>query len=125
MSRPRIAIAGFQHETNTFCPLPTPFEEFENGSAWPGLTRGQDVIDVFSTMNIPLGGFVNAATDMDLIPILWTAAEPSSYVATDAFDRITGMICDGIRDAGEIDAVYLDLHGAMVTEDHDDGEGEV
>lgn len=125
MSRPRIAIAGFQHETNTFCPLPTPFEEFEQGSAWPGLTRGQAVIDVFSSMNIPIGGFINAAADMDLVPILWTAAEPSSYVTTDAFDRITGMICDGIREAGEIDGVYLDLHGAMVTEDFDDGEGEV
>ena len=125
MSRPRIAIAGFQHETNTFCPIPTPFEEFENGSAWPGLTRGQAVIDVFSTMNIPIGGFINAAKDMDLVPILWTAAEPSSYVETGAFDRITGMICDGIREAGEIDGVYLDLHGAMVTEAHDDGEGEV
>ncbi len=125
MSRPRIAIAGFQHETNTFCPLPTPFEEFENGSAWPGLTRGQAVIDVFSSMNIPIGGFMNAATGMDLVPVLWTAAEPSSYVATDAFDRITGMICDGIRGAGEIDGVYLDLHGAMVTEAFDDGEGEI
>src|SRR6201996_2941634 len=32
---------------------------------------------------------------------------------------------DGIAAAGPIDAVYLDLHGAMVTEHFDDGEGEV
>ena len=32
---------------------------------------------------------------------------------------------DGIRAAGPLDAVYLDLHGAMVTEHLDDGEGEV
>src|SRR5204863_1530011 len=31
---------------------------------------------------------------------------------------------DGIAAAGPIDAVYLDLHGAMVTEHYDDGEGE-
>jgi microcystin degradation protein MlrC len=34
------------------------------------------------------------------------------------------MIVDGIRDARP-DAVYLDLHGAMVTEHLDDGEGEI
>ena len=32
---------------------------------------------------------------------------------------------DGIAAAGPLDAVYLDLHGAMVTEHLDDGEGEV
>src|SRR6266481_5419929 len=35
------------------------------------------------------------------------------------------MIVDGIKAAGSIDAVYLDLHGAMVTEHLDDGEGEI
>src|SRR5258707_657563 len=32
---------------------------------------------------------------------------------------------DGIAAAGRLDAVYLDLHGAMVTEHLDDGEGEI
>jgi microcystin degradation protein MlrC len=32
---------------------------------------------------------------------------------------------EGIRSAGPLDAVYLDLHGAMVTEHFDDGEGEI
>ena len=32
---------------------------------------------------------------------------------------------DGIKAAGPLDAVYLDLHGAMVTEHLDDGEGEI
>ena len=32
---------------------------------------------------------------------------------------------DGIAAAGPLDAVYLDLHGAMVTEHLDDGEGEI
>src|SRR6202008_1204791 len=34
-------------------------------------------------------------------------------------------IVDGIATAGPIDAVYLDLHGAMVAEHLDDGEGEI
>ena len=43
-------------------------------------------------------------------------------VTADAFDTITGMIVDRITALGEIDAVYLDLHGAMVTDAFDDGD---
>src|SRR5690242_11692723 len=32
---------------------------------------------------------------------------------------------DGLASAGPLDAVYLDLHGAMVAEHFDDGEGEI
>ncbi|MEY8840554.1 M81 family metallopeptidase, partial [Cribrihabitans sp. XS_ASV171] len=55
--------------------------------------------------------------------ILWCAAEPSGPVTDEAFDTIAGHILDGIRDAGSLDALYLDLHGAMITDSHDDGEG--
>ncbi|MGI9464767.1 MAG: M81 family metallopeptidase, partial [Aestuariivirgaceae bacterium] len=125
MNRPRIAIAGFQHETNTFTPIPTPFAVFEEGGAWPGLQKGGDVIDVLAGLNIPVGGFIGEANDFDLVPIAWAAAEPGSYVTDDAFDRISGMIVDGIAAAGALDGVYLDLHGAMVTQSHDDGEAEI
>ena len=125
MSRPRIAIAGFQHETNTFAPMPTRFEDFARGGAWPELITGRQVIEVFAGLNIPLGGFIGAAGGFDLVPVLWAGAEPGGYVEQSGFDRIAGMICDGIAAAGDIDGVYLDLHGAMVTEDFEDGEGEL
>jgi microcystin degradation protein MlrC len=125
MTRPRIAIAGFQHETNTFAPMPTTFEDFAHGGAWPGLTLGTEVIKVFTGLNIPIGGFIAASHGADLVPVLWAGAEPGGYVEQVAFDRIAEMICDGIAAAKGIDAVYLDLHGAMVTEDFEDGEGEL
>ncbi|MEM9059516.1 MAG: M81 family metallopeptidase [Pseudomonadota bacterium] len=124
--RPRIAIAGFQHETNTFAPVATGFADFEDGGGWPGLTRGADVLTTFRGLNIPLSGFLSAAEPKaELVPILWTSAEPAAQVSRDAFDRITGMILDGITAAGPLDGIYLDLHGAMVTENHDDGEVEI
>ena len=71
MSRLKFAVAGFQHETNTFAPMPTLYEDFVIGGAWPGLTEGQAVIDVFSGLNTPLGGFIDAAKDKaDVHPIL-------------------------------------------------------
>jgi len=123
--RPRIAIAGFQHETNTFAPFGATFQDFKNGDGWPALTLGADILSVFPPVNIPIGGFINAATGFDLVPIAWASAEPCSYVSDDAFDRMSDLICDGITKAGHVDGVYLDLHGAMVSESHEDGEGEL
>jgi microcystin degradation protein MlrC len=124
----RVAIAGFQHETNTFAPTRATLDLFIRGEGWPPLTEGKDIVEVFSPMNIPIGGFMNAARPKgwELHPIVWAAAAPSSYVSTEAFEYIAGKILNGIAALkGRIDAVYLDLHGAMVTEAHEDGEGEL
>ncbi len=125
MTKPRIAIAGFQHETNTFAPMPTRLVDFETPGAWPGLTKGQDVIDVFSDLNIPIGGFISAGEEFELVPILWANSEPSGYVQQSAYDAITTMICDALTAAGPLDGIYFDLHGAMTTEDFEDGQGEL
>ncbi len=124
----RIAIAGFQHETNTFAPTVATYEEFEKRDAWPELLVGDQVLTRMVEVNIPIAGFVDAArrtTDWDLIPILWCSAEPSSYVTDDAYERIVSRMLDGIQEAGDINAIYLDLHGAMVVQSHEDGEGEL
>ncbi len=123
----RIAIAGFQHETNTFAPARADFADFEKADAWPGLTRGKAIIDEMAGMNLPITGFVEAAqaAGAELVPLLWCSAEPCSYVTEAAYERVAAMICDGLAAAGRFDAVYLDLHGAMVAEHLEDGEGEL
>ncbi|KAG0736467.1 hypothetical protein G6F24_018334 [Rhizopus arrhizus] len=60
-----------------------------------------------------------------LVPTTWAAASPSGPVTRDAFERISAMILQGLSAAMPLDGVYLDLHGAMVTEHLDDGEGEL
>ena len=124
----RIAVAGFQHETNTFGATRAGFRDFEEADAWPGLLRGAEVVPGTAGINLPMAGFVEraaAAPRVELAPILWCSAEPSAHVTDDAFERVGAMILDGIRDAGAIDGIYLDLHGAMVTESFEDGEGEL
>lgn len=123
----RIAIGGFQHETNTFAPYKAPFDEFVKTDGWPGLTVGDELFSVMAGLNIPISGFMQAAQKdkHQLIPILWCSAEPCSYVTADAFERVAGMFCEALQNAGELDAVYLDLHGAMVVETFEDGEGEL
>ena len=123
---PRVAIAGFQHESNSFAAFPTKYADFLRADSWPGLTRADAVIETFAGLNIPIGGVIAAAPpSWDLVPLLWASAEPAGPLEDEAFERITDMICDGLRAAGDLDGVYLDLHGAMMTQSLEDGEGEI
>ena len=120
-----ILIAGFQHETNTFAPSKAAYENFERGEGFPMMSRGQDML-ALRDVNIPAGGFIRAAEARGhaLVPVIWAGASPSAHVTRDAFERIAGEIVEAAR-TRDFDAVYLDLHGAMVAEDFDDGEGEL
>ena len=122
----RILIGGFQHETNTFAPSKAPYENFVREGGWPGLRRGAAIFETMVDRNLPIAGFIEhmKGTRHQLVPSAWAACEPSAHVTEDAFERIAGMIVDAVRDE-KPDAVYLDLHGAMVTEHLDDGEGEL
>ncbi|MCA7954846.1 M81 family metallopeptidase [Burkholderia seminalis] len=118
-----ILIAGFQHETNTFAPSKAAYANFERGEGFPAMVRGDDVL-ALRDVNIPAGGFIAAAErrGWTLLPVIWAGASPSAHVTEDAFERIAGEILAAVRRGG-YDAVYLDLHGAMVAEHTDDGEG--
>jgi len=123
----RIAVGGFLHETNTFAPSKAGYADFVHGGGWPAMTQGADVLKTMRDINVGLSGFVEAAEAQgwELLPTIFAAASPSAHVTEDAYERIAKVIVDGIRNAEPLDAVYLDLHGAMVTEHLDDGEGEI
>ncbi|WP_110643025.1 M81 family metallopeptidase [Salinicola sp. CPA57] len=127
MSQPRIAVGGFLHETNTFAPSPATYEDFLRGGGAPPLSEGEAIFDAVANSNIGLCGFIDApeARTWSLIPTLWTAASPSAHVTQDAFERIAARLLAAIDRAMPLDGVYLDLHGAMITQHFDDGEGEL
>jgi microcystin degradation protein MlrC len=118
----RIAVGGFLHETNTFAPTKAAHDDFARSMA-----LGGDVLRNIRRVNIGLAGFIEDAEALgwEVVPTLFCYANPSAHVAKDAYERIAKVIVDGIASAGAIDGVYLDLHGAMVTEHFDDGEGEI
>ena len=124
-----LFIAGFQHETNTFAPSLADWEAFNRGDAFPAYIRGEAMQTQFTGVNIPVGGFIDAAKrhGWQLWPSVWAGASPSSYVTRDAFERIATDLLQDLKQALSqgIDAVYLDLHGAAVAEHADDAEGEL
>ncbi|WP_447773152.1 M81 family metallopeptidase [Variovorax boronicumulans] len=126
----KVFIAGFQHETNTFAPSKADWAAFNAGSSFPPYRRGAAIVEAYAGRNIPVGGFIDAAREKgwSLVPSAWAGATPSAHVTEDAFERISGAITEDLAAAladGGIDAVYLDLHGAAVTEHLEDPEGEL
>lgn len=123
----RIAVGGFQHETNTFAPQRATWDDFLRADAWPGFVRGPELIAAVEGFNIPIAGAVKALQGLghDPVPLCWCSAPPSSYVERDAYEKVAGWIVEDLRSQGPFDAVYLDLHGAMVAEHVEDGEGEL
>src|SRR5689334_22858963 len=123
----RIAVGGFLHETNTFAPTKATYDAFVHGGGFPRMALGESILKTVRRINVGLAGFIEAAEaeGWDLVPTIFAGATPSAHVTEDAFERIAKVMIDSLAAAGPLDAVYLDLHGAMVTEHLDDGEGEI
>ncbi|HVF65240.1 MAG TPA: M81 family metallopeptidase [Casimicrobiaceae bacterium] len=122
-----IAVGGFQHETNTFAPSKADYAAFEDGGGWPEITFDDAIAPRLAGANIPAAGAFDTlhAKGHRTFGLVWGAASPSAHVTRDAFERVAARMLARLNDAGPIDGVYLDLHGAMVTEHLDDGEGEL
>ncbi|TBR29345.1 MAG: M81 family peptidase, partial [Reyranella sp.] len=123
----RIAVGGFQHETNTFAPQQATWEEFVRADAWPPLLRGSEMIAGVEGFNIPIAGAVKKLAELghEIVPLAWAAAAPASYVTEDAYEKMWALFEEDLEKHGPFDAIYLDLHGAMVAEHTEDGEGEL
>ncbi|MGJ4945403.1 M81 family metallopeptidase [Bradyrhizobium sp. HKCCYLS1011] len=123
----RIAIGGLLHETNTFAPTKAGYHAFMHGSGAASIADAASVLTTMRNINAGQSGFIAEAEarGWDLVPTIACFASPSAHVTEDAFERIVGVMIDRIKAAGAVDGVYLDLHGAMVTEHLDDGEGEI
>ena len=119
----KLVIAQMKHETNTFSPVPTPLTRFGHGGTLP--PRGAAAIAVYRGTGSAMGAFIDLAEQAGAeynVPIA-AAAWPSGPVDDAAFEAICAAIVDAV--AQGCDAVLLDLHGAMVTQTFDDGEGEL
>jgi microcystin degradation protein MlrC len=119
----KLVLAQMKHETNTFSPVPTPLARFAHGRARP--PEGREAYEDFKGTGTALGAFIDAAEQAGAEVVLPIAAQawPSGRVEQGAFEYISGRIVDAVKQG--CDAVLLDLHGAMVTERFDDGEGEL
>jgi microcystin degradation protein MlrC len=115
----RLLIAMMKHETNTFSPVPTPLARF-------GPLHGDAAIRAYRGTGTGLGAYLDLAEQegAEIILPIAAGASPSGPVEEAAYKHITDTICEAAARGG-FDGIMLDLHGAMVTERLEDGEGEL
>ena len=121
----KIVVAIMQHETNTFSGLTTQLKDFAQPLGFDEPPCGQAAIDFFSGTQMAIGGYLDLLSneDVEIVVPLAAYAEPSAAVEDSAFETMSARICDAV--AKGCDGIMLDLHGAMVTKSHFDGEGEL
>ena len=119
----RIFVAMVSHETNTFSTIPTDRGQFEARD----LRYGGEILEVYRGTGTCLGGMIAVAEQrgLTLLPSVAASASPAGRVTTDIFQAVKDRLLADLRAAGPLDGVLLDLHGAMVLEGLDDGEGDL
>lgn len=124
----KIVSGGIQHETNTFATVPTTLEDFQRDSeCGEDLQGGELLHKMYLGTGTIHGGYLDeaAARGIEIEPVLNVRAQPAGPVQQNAFQHMLQLLLDRIGAAGPCDAVALDLHGAMVTEDEEDAEGTI
>src|SRR3954471_20607310 len=124
----RLLIAMMKHETNTFSPVPTPLARFgpSYSEGGPGPLYGDAAVRAYRGTGSGLGAYLDLAEreGAEVVLPIAAGAPPSRPVEDSAFEHMAGTICDAVGKGG-FDGIMLDLHGAMVTESFEDGEGEL
>ena len=121
----RVLTGEIAHETNTFSVVPTTMENFRKrvfltANEIPAQRRGT---------RSEFGATFEAADKYGwtLSHPLAASANPSGTVTRDTFETLTALLLAGADSGpnGNIDGALLHLHGAMVAEGFEDGEGEI
>lgn len=111
----RIAVLNFAHETVTFLPNDTTYDDF----IYTGSPAKGEALLGWEPRSY-MGGFVKVAREhagVELVGIespLWPkTGTGSGWITQDAYERFLGRQLAELKAGGKWDGVYLALHGAM------------
>ena len=117
---PRILVCECKQEISSFNPVLGRYEDF-------AVSFGQQLIDVHRGVGSEMGGALTVfgkQPDVEIVPGYSARAITSGgTVADDSFQRIASEFLAAVRSAGDVDGIYLSLHGAMASESEHDVEG--
>lgn len=108
----RMAIAGIHIESSTFSPL------FSKSRDFPA-TRGEAMMDRYPFLT------KSEFTAVTPVPLVHFRALPGGRVVREDYESMKREIVERLEDAGEIDAFYFDIHGAMAVDGLEDAEADL
>ncbi len=117
----RILIAGLSHETHTFVPGKTTLDHFR-------ILRGDALWEADGDASCLAGGLAVAKERRwRVLPAIHMSAQPAGIVTDDVIEHWWAAFAETVmREArAGIDGIWLDMHGAMVSESYPDVEGEL
>ncbi len=119
----RIFTATLGTETNTFAPMPTGLADFQG----PGYDASKT-----STEKLPAFGQLCRALRERAAESGWTLIEgkiafagPSGITVRGAYEQLRDQLLADLKAAMPVDAVLLQIHGAMIAEGYEDAEGDL
>jgi microcystin degradation protein MlrC len=123
VSRLRIGVMGFIHESNTFVSFPTTLQQFTE----EGISRGDEILGRWTGAHHELSGFIagGSRNGFEVAPLIASHATPGGPLTKRAFEAILGEMTGLLESEDGLDGLLLALHGAMVAEGYQDADGEV
>jgi microcystin degradation protein MlrC len=120
----RVAIAGFQHETNSFAKVKASLSKWEEA----GILRGDEIIKEYRESKATIAGILSrleSETDAEIVPLVFSRLMPMGNITVEANDFLEKEILNSIKEQGPWDIVFLAQHGAAVSEKYSDPDGEL
>ena len=116
----KLALLGIYHETNTFSRVKADYDAFN-------IYRGEEIIDEYRLAQTTNAGFLQISEDaqVDVIPLIFAITGPIGTITTDAFESISKEMLSLLNENGPWDGILLSLHGAAVSEEYPDADGEI
>jgi microcystin degradation protein MlrC len=123
MPKRRVLSAEIAHETNTFSVKPTTLESYRERLYY----EGEAIAANMGQAKCEIAAHVTAARHFgwELVQPIAARATPSGRTTAEAWAHLKGKLLAACDDGKRFDGVILALHGAMVTEDADDAEGDL
>lgn len=110
--KPRIAVCGIHIESSTF----TPYQSTETDFT---VARGEAVMERYYWRD------EDWSRSVDWVPVLVARALPGGVVDVVAYEKWKSEILAGLAEAGPLEGLFFDIHGAMTVEGYDDAEGDL
>jgi microcystin degradation protein MlrC len=119
----KIFIASFGTETNTFSPIPTSLNSFQESTLFYG--DGTAHSPAFLTAPLHVWKKMAADSSMEIVESISADAQPAGPVVQKDYEELRDCLLQDLQKALPVDLVLLSMHGAMVSQECDDCEGDI